>query len=88
MPESEITPQTREGFLKDQAIVGDPEACLAQIEQIVREVGVGEIRCVFNANGEYSQTHTLEKMELFAREVLPHCRQIVPVSGTALRTRR
>ena len=70
--------QARHDFLRDQAIVGDPTSCARQIEDLARRTGIGHLRCVFNGNGALDRETTLAGLELFAREVLPACRKIVP----------
>jgi alkanesulfonate monooxygenase SsuD/methylene tetrahydromethanopterin reductase-like flavin-dependent oxidoreductase (luciferase family) len=68
----------RASLIRDQAIVGDPDACIREIERLAREVGTGHLRCTFNALGGLDRPTTLAQMELFAAEVLPACRQIAP----------
>jgi alkanesulfonate monooxygenase SsuD/methylene tetrahydromethanopterin reductase-like flavin-dependent oxidoreductase (luciferase family) len=69
----------RASLIRDQAIVGDPDACIAEIQRLAREVGTGHLRCTFNALGGLDRATTLHQMELFAAEVLPACRAIGPV---------
>jgi alkanesulfonate monooxygenase SsuD/methylene tetrahydromethanopterin reductase-like flavin-dependent oxidoreductase (luciferase family) len=68
----------RANLIRQQAIVGSPETCLREIERVVRTVGTGHLRCVFNALGGLDRAATLAGMELFAQEVLPACRAIEP----------
>ena len=68
----------RANLIRDQAIVGDAEACIVEIERLAREVGTGHLRCTFNALGGLDRATTLAQMTLFAAEVLPACRAIGP----------
>ncbi|MFO1183544.1 MAG: LLM class flavin-dependent oxidoreductase [Bauldia sp.] len=70
------TPITRERLLGEQAIAGDPQACLDQIAAIVRATGVENLRCYFNGNGALGDEAALAGMELFAREVMPAARRL------------
>jgi len=71
----------RATLIRDQAIVGTPDACTREIERLAREVGTGHLRCVFNALGGLDRATTLAQMTLFAEEVLPACRDIGPPAG-------
>ena len=73
----------RASLIRDQAIVGTPDACIMEIERLAREVGTGHLRCVFNALGGLDRATTLAQMELFAAEVVPACREIGPTAGRA-----
>jgi alkanesulfonate monooxygenase SsuD/methylene tetrahydromethanopterin reductase-like flavin-dependent oxidoreductase (luciferase family) len=74
-PASEIQPRSKEDFLREQAIAGDPQACLDQLAALARS-GITHLRLVFNGNGELSNDQALGAMQLFAREVLPGCRAL------------
>lgn len=75
-PADQVPPIDRERFVREQAIVGDPQACYDRIVALTRELGTGELRCVFNGNGTLDNTTALAGMDLFAREVLPACRDL------------
>jgi alkanesulfonate monooxygenase SsuD/methylene tetrahydromethanopterin reductase-like flavin-dependent oxidoreductase (luciferase family) len=77
-PLDEIESRSRDVVLREQAIVGTPADCVAQIERLARVHGYGHLRCVFNGNGTLDDATTLAGMTLFAREVLPSCRGLVP----------
>ena len=62
--------------LREQFIHGTPEQCIAQLTQLHADTGIGAVRCVFNANGMWSNAHALQSMELFAHEVLPSIRDL------------
>lgn len=64
--------------LRTQFIYGTPQDCVEQILALERCTGVGQLRCVFNANGLWTNSHAMTGMELFAREVLPALRQASP----------
>lgn len=68
----------RADLIRRQAIVGSPDECVRQIEQIAREIGTGHLRLTANALGGLDRATTLAQIELFGREVLPACRAIVP----------
>ncbi len=70
----------RATLIRDQAIVGTPDACILEVERLAREVGTGHLRCVFNALGGLDRATTLAQMELFAQEVLPACRAFGPLA--------
>lgn len=60
--------------LKEQFIYGTPEACHGQLKALAERTGIHQLRCVFNANGLWSDAQALAGMELFAQEVLPALR--------------
>jgi hypothetical protein len=74
-PDSVAAPAPAE-FRREQAIAGDPEACVREIERLAREEGVGHLRCVFNGNGTLDPGVALRGMALFGREVLPAIRRL------------
>jgi alkanesulfonate monooxygenase SsuD/methylene tetrahydromethanopterin reductase-like flavin-dependent oxidoreductase (luciferase family) len=76
--------EARAKLIRHQAIVGDPEACVLEIERLAREVGTGHLRCVFNALGGLDVATTLAQMRLFAEEVLPACRGIGPPASPSI----
>ncbi|MCS7001300.1 MAG: LLM class flavin-dependent oxidoreductase [Dehalococcoidia bacterium] len=65
-------------FCATQAIVGDPDDCLRQLEALTRTVGVGHFRLVFNGNGALAWEHAETMMRCFAQHVLPIARQFTP----------
>ena len=70
--------------LAEQFIWGTPAQCLAQITDLVAGTGVGQLRCVFNANGLWSNEQALLGMELFAREVIPYMPGLADQSGAGM----
>ncbi len=72
------SPVTRERLLREQAIAGAPESCVKQIAALVRSTGVEGLRCYFNGNGALPDTAAIPGMELFAREVMPALRALMP----------
>lgn len=60
-----------ERTLREQFIHGDPEDCHRQIVELRQRSGIANLRCVFNANGLWSDEVALAGMRLFARELLP-----------------
>lgn len=75
-PLDQIVARPQEQFLAEQAIAGDPHACIRQLEALARDPGVGHVRAVFNGNGVLDDETALRGMEIFAREVLPACRTL------------
>lgn len=71
VPADQVPPIDVQRVLREQFIHGTPEACHAQITALCARTGIGQLRCVFNANGLWSDAQALAGMELFAREVLP-----------------
>lgn len=72
---AEVVPRSREQFLRQQAIAGDPQACIDHITALAHQ-GVTHLRLVFNGSGVLDDQTALRRMELFAREVLPACREL------------
>jgi alkanesulfonate monooxygenase SsuD/methylene tetrahydromethanopterin reductase-like flavin-dependent oxidoreductase (luciferase family) len=68
--------EAKEHFLASQAIVGGPGRCIEQIADLIGRTGISHLRCVFSGNGVLDRDTTLEGLALFAREVLPACREI------------
>ncbi|RYF07596.1 MAG: LLM class flavin-dependent oxidoreductase [Comamonadaceae bacterium] len=71
----DVPPIQVEQVLREQFIFGTPEACHAQLKALAMHTGVRQIRCVFNANGLWSNPQALAGMELFANEVMPALRR-------------
>lgn len=71
----------REQLLREQVIAGTPEDCIRRIGELVQDVGTGHLRCVFNGNGVLSDRDAVTAMTVFAREVLPACRSLLPSSA-------
>jgi alkanesulfonate monooxygenase SsuD/methylene tetrahydromethanopterin reductase-like flavin-dependent oxidoreductase (luciferase family) len=74
----EAVAAARVRLIEQQAIVGGPDACIAEIARLAHQVGTGHLRLVFNALGGLDWPTTLRQMELFAAEVLPVCQAIEP----------
>ena len=66
-----VAPIDREKVLREQFIHGTPEQCQAQLRALQAATGIDSLRCVFNANGLWSNAAALAGMQLFALEVLP-----------------
>ena len=66
-----LVPRGLADFMGQQAIVGAPDDCIAQIQAVVQRLGVGHLRCTFNGTGAIPRDAALGAMGLFAREVLP-----------------
>jgi alkanesulfonate monooxygenase SsuD/methylene tetrahydromethanopterin reductase-like flavin-dependent oxidoreductase (luciferase family) len=74
-PAAGVELRSKAEFLREQAIAGDPQACFEQLTALAAR-GVTALRLVFNGNGEVDARQAREGMELFARELLPHCRAL------------
>ena len=70
MPE-QVPPLDVARVLREQVVLGDPQACAAQIGQLVARTGVRQLRCVFNGNGVLAREEAMAGMRLFAQEVMP-----------------
>ena len=77
----EAVARARSALIAQQAIVGTPDQCVDQIENIAREIGTGHLRLTINALGGLNSADTLEQLELFGRVALAYCRNIVPSTG-------
>lgn len=77
-PAEQVPPIDRDRFVRDQAVVGDPRGCYERIVALARDLGTGELRCVFNGSGTLDNATALTGMDLFAREVLPALRAVTP----------
>ena len=64
---------TDEEIMRDRFIVGDPEACLAQIDRFRRELGWTHLLCRMDAPGVRHEA-LLEGIRLFGKTVIPHFR--------------
>lgn len=71
VPPVQVPPIDVPRVLREQFVHGTPEQCHAQIAALRERTGIHALRCVFNANGLWSNDDALASMELFAREVLP-----------------
>ena len=75
------TPVALDYVLENRAIIGDPDYCIARIEELKR-AGVEYLGANF-AMGGLSHKKVLRSMELFAREVMPHVGLPIEVSEAA-----
>jgi alkanesulfonate monooxygenase SsuD/methylene tetrahydromethanopterin reductase-like flavin-dependent oxidoreductase (luciferase family) len=73
LPE-QVPPLDAARVLREQVVLGDPQDCVAQVEQLVARTGVRQLRCVFNGNGVLASGEALEGMRLFAQEAMPALR--------------
>lgn len=62
---------TDEEIMQDRFIVGDPEACIAQIQRFRDELGWTHLICRMEAPGTQHQA-LLESIQLFGKTVIPH----------------
>jgi alkanesulfonate monooxygenase SsuD/methylene tetrahydromethanopterin reductase-like flavin-dependent oxidoreductase (luciferase family) len=66
----------RDTFLTRDGIVGTPDDCVAQIQELYRSWRPGQLRLFFNKAGTVDRATECAMMELFAREVMPACRHL------------
>lgn len=66
--------------LAEQFIWGTPQQCAEQVLTLQARLGIDSLRCVFNANGLWSNADALRGMELFAREVMPALKPAQPIA--------
>jgi alkanesulfonate monooxygenase SsuD/methylene tetrahydromethanopterin reductase-like flavin-dependent oxidoreductase (luciferase family) len=66
----------RDTFLARDGIVGTPDDCVDQIRALDRAWRPGQLRLFFNKAGTVDRATERAMMELFAREVMPACRQL------------
>jgi alkanesulfonate monooxygenase SsuD/methylene tetrahydromethanopterin reductase-like flavin-dependent oxidoreductase (luciferase family) len=78
---ADVPPVDRPRVLREQFIHGTPEQCHAQILALGERLGLRSLRCIFNANGLWSNDAALAAMQLFAQEVLPALHQPEPVNA-------
>ena len=78
---SDVPPVDQPKVLREQFIHGTPEQCHAQILALRERLGLRSLRCIFNANGLWSNDAALAAMQLFAQEVLPALQQPEPVDA-------
>jgi probable F420-dependent oxidoreductase len=64
---------TDEEIMRDRFVVGDPDACIAQIERFRNELGWTHLICRMDAPGIQHQA-LLEGIRLFGKTVIPHFR--------------
>jgi alkanesulfonate monooxygenase SsuD/methylene tetrahydromethanopterin reductase-like flavin-dependent oxidoreductase (luciferase family) len=55
------------------AVFGDPDYCVERVRELRREFQMNEFICYFNQGGLIEPAAVRRSMELFAREVIPHC---------------
>jgi alkanesulfonate monooxygenase SsuD/methylene tetrahydromethanopterin reductase-like flavin-dependent oxidoreductase (luciferase family) len=66
--------RTLEQFHAEQAIIGAPDDCIRQLQNLATSTGTDHVRCMFNGTGVIPPDVTRRAMALFAAEVLPVCR--------------
>ena len=75
------TPVALDYVLENRAIIGDPDYCIARIEEL-KSAGVEYLGANF-AMGGLDHKKVLRSMELFAKEVMPHIGMPTDVRGVA-----
>ncbi len=64
---------TYEGIDRHMGVFGDPDHCVERIQALQREFHMDEFIGYFNQGGLVDHATVRRSMELFAKEVLPHC---------------
>ncbi len=64
---------TYEGIDRNMGVFGDPDYCVERVQAFKREFQMDEFIGYFNQGGLMDHTTVRRSMELFAREVMPHC---------------
>jgi len=64
---------TYEGIDRHMGVFGDPDHCVQRIQTLQREFQMDEFIGYFNQGGLVDHTTVKRSMELFAKEVMPHC---------------
>jgi alkanesulfonate monooxygenase SsuD/methylene tetrahydromethanopterin reductase-like flavin-dependent oxidoreductase (luciferase family) len=59
---------------REMGVFGDPDYCVARVQELRREYGMDEFICYFNQGGLMDPALVRETMTLFANEVMPDCR--------------
>ena len=65
---------TYEAVDKRMGVFGDPAHCIERIRALQQEFHMDEFIAYFNQGGLVDHATVRRSMELFAREVIPHCR--------------
>lgn len=64
-----------EGIDRHMGVFGDPDHCVERIQTLQREFQMDEFIGYFNQGGLVDHAIVKRSMELFAREVIPRCRE-------------
>ena len=64
---------TYEGIDRNMGVFGDPDYCVERVRALRREFQMDEFIGYFNQGGLVDHATVRRSMELFAREVMPHC---------------
>jgi len=59
---------------RDMGVFGDPDYCVARIQELRAEYGFDEFICYFNQGGLMDHALVKQSMTLFAEKVMPHFR--------------
>ena len=65
---------TYEGIDRNMGVFGDPDHCIERIKALQQEFHMDEFIGYFNQGGLVGHAIVRRSMELFAKEVMPHCR--------------
>jgi alkanesulfonate monooxygenase SsuD/methylene tetrahydromethanopterin reductase-like flavin-dependent oxidoreductase (luciferase family) len=65
---------TYEGIDRHMGVFGDPAHCVERIQTLQRQFQMDEFIGYFNQGGLVDHATVKRSMELFAKEVMPHCR--------------
>jgi alkanesulfonate monooxygenase SsuD/methylene tetrahydromethanopterin reductase-like flavin-dependent oxidoreductase (luciferase family) len=59
---------------REMGVFGDPDYCIARVQELKRDYGIDEFICYFNQGGLMTPAMVRESMTRFATQVIPHCR--------------
>jgi len=68
-----LTQTTFESIDREIGVFGDPNYCVQRIQTLRQQFPMEEFICYFNRGGLIEHARVRHSMELFAREVMPHC---------------
>ena len=68
-----ITQTTFESIDREIGVFGDPDYCVERVQTLRQKFPMEEFICYFNRGGLIDHATVRRSMELFAREVMPHC---------------
>lgn len=68
-----LTQTTFESIDQESGVFGNPDYCIERIRTLREQFPMEEFICYFNRGGLIDHTTVRCSMELFAREIMPHC---------------
>jgi alkanesulfonate monooxygenase SsuD/methylene tetrahydromethanopterin reductase-like flavin-dependent oxidoreductase (luciferase family) len=59
---------------REMGVFGDPDYCIARVQELKRDYGMDEFICYFNQDGVMQTAMVRGPMTSFAKDIVPHCR--------------